>query len=99
MSSVLKFGSVSHQLKLTDWPLTRDLTDVFDGAMITLAIYTMNFFHPGRLLNHLGVGKPRGQRAVDVETPPHEDSEGTVIGTPRNGGGSLDMKEVQPKPV
>ncbi|KZP25058.1 RTA1 like protein [Athelia psychrophila] len=25
--------------------------NVFDGAMVTLAIYTLNFFHPGRLLN------------------------------------------------
>lgn len=26
------------------------LTDVFDGAMITLAMYTLNIFHPGFLL-------------------------------------------------
>jgi hypothetical protein len=25
-------------------------TDVFDGAMIVLAMYTLNFFHPGVLL-------------------------------------------------
>lgn len=31
--------------------LTYITTDVFDGAMITLAIYTLNFFHPGFLLN------------------------------------------------
>lgn len=26
------------------------LSDVLDGAMITLAMYTLNFLHPGRLL-------------------------------------------------
>ena len=26
------------------------ITDVLDGAMIVLAIYTLNFFHPGILL-------------------------------------------------
>jgi hypothetical protein len=30
---------------------TQVLFNVFDGAMITLAIYTLNFFHPGRLLS------------------------------------------------
>ena len=25
-------------------------TDTFDAAMIVLAMYTLNFFHPGRLL-------------------------------------------------
>jgi hypothetical protein len=28
----------------------RYITDVFDGAMIVLAMYTLNFFHPGVLL-------------------------------------------------
>jgi hypothetical protein len=28
------------------------LTDVLDGGMVTLAIYTLNFFHPGFLLGH-----------------------------------------------
>ncbi|PSR80363.1 hypothetical protein PHLCEN_2v6748 [Hermanssonia centrifuga] len=26
------------------------LTDLFDGAMIVLAMYTLLFFHPGRFL-------------------------------------------------
>ena len=25
-------------------------TDVFDGMLVTLAMYTLNFMHPGRLL-------------------------------------------------
>ena len=29
---------------------TRCGTDTFDAAMIVLAMYTLNFFHPGRLL-------------------------------------------------
>jgi len=29
---------------------TQVLFNVFDGAMITLAMYAINFFHPGRLL-------------------------------------------------
>lgn len=28
----------------------RSFTDVLDGAMIVLATYTLNIFHPGRLL-------------------------------------------------
>ncbi|KZP31391.1 RTA1-domain-containing protein [Athelia psychrophila] len=30
---------------------TQNYFNVFDGAMVTLAIFTLNFFHPGRLLN------------------------------------------------
>jgi len=30
---------------------TQNYFNVFDGAMVVLAIYTLNFFHPGRLLN------------------------------------------------
>lgn len=26
------------------------MKDIFDGAMVVLAMYTLNFFHPGRLL-------------------------------------------------
>jgi hypothetical protein len=29
-------------------------TDVLDGAMVTLAIYTLNFAHPGVLLRDFG---------------------------------------------
>ena len=29
------------------------ISDVFDGAMITLAMLTLNIFHPGRLLKTL----------------------------------------------
>lgn len=29
----------------------RTLADVLDGAMVVLAMYTMNLFHPARLLN------------------------------------------------
>ncbi|KAF7985352.1 hypothetical protein HWV62_6571 [Athelia sp. TMB] len=30
---------------------TQNYFNIFDGAMVTLAIFTLNFFHPGRLLN------------------------------------------------
>ncbi|KZP33547.1 RTA1-domain-containing protein [Athelia psychrophila] len=30
---------------------TQNYFNVFDGAMVVLAIYTLNFFHPGRLLS------------------------------------------------
>jgi hypothetical protein len=30
--------------------ITDNLEDVFDGTMIVLAIYTLNFFHPGIFL-------------------------------------------------
>ncbi|KAF8800777.1 hypothetical protein BYT27DRAFT_7235977 [Phlegmacium glaucopus] len=36
---------------------TRILSDVLDGAMITLAMYTMNFAHPGLLLGRVKVLK------------------------------------------
>lgn len=29
-----------------------DSIDVLDGAMITLAIYVVNIFHPGRIFRH-----------------------------------------------
>ena len=30
--------------------ITDNLADVFDGSMIVLAMYTLNFFHPGFFL-------------------------------------------------
>lgn len=38
--------------------------DVLDGAMVTLAIFTLNFAHPGLLLSE--PGKP-GLQSVDEE--------------------------------
>ena len=43
-----------------------DHVDVFDGAMIVLAMYTLNLFHPGIYL--------RGE-----DYPSQTDSEGTVM--------------------
>ena len=42
--------------------------DVLDGAMVTLAIFTLNFFHPGFLL---GRREPSADPAMkELETPP-----------------------------
>ena len=45
------------------------LTDVCDGAMIVLAFYTLNFFHPGFLLGKANVWTSRSK------TPSEADSE------------------------
>ena len=38
------------------------ISDVLDGAMITLAMYTMNFAHPGLLLGRVkGLPKTRSE--------------------------------------
>ena len=48
-----------NQLKTT-------FSDVLDGAMITLAMYTMNFAHPGLLLGRVkGLPKSRSKRSRD----------------------------------
>ena len=40
--------------------------DVLDGAMITLAMYTMNFAHPGLLLGRIkGLPKIRSKESSD----------------------------------
>ena len=42
------------------------LSDVLDGAMITLAMYTMNFAHPGLLLGRVkGLPKTRSGGSSD----------------------------------
>ena len=42
------------------------LSDVLDGAMITLAMYTMNFAHPGLLLGRVkGLPKIQLTRSSD----------------------------------
>lgn len=48
--------------------------DVLDGAMILLAIWTMNFLHPGYLLHHIGGGHQESLRGNDVEQTPRETS-------------------------
>lgn len=32
--------------------MAKIITDVLDGMMVVLAMFTLNFFHPGRLLPH-----------------------------------------------
>lgn len=52
-SSPRRFISVcAHLNDQETWSLLtrRSFTDVLDGAMIVLATYTLNIFHPGRLL-------------------------------------------------
>ncbi len=44
-----RFISVRSVIEYSNLILTV-LSDVLDGAMIVLAIYTLNFFHPGVLL-------------------------------------------------
>lgn len=47
-------------------------TDVLDGGMIVLAIYTINFFHPGLLLAHIYDGQTTckgSQRNSNDEIP------------------------------
>ena len=42
---------------LCPWAFSESIQpDWLDGAMIVLAMYTLNIFHPGRLLGHL-IGK------------------------------------------
>ncbi|TCD71025.1 hypothetical protein EIP91_000524 [Steccherinum ochraceum] len=60
----------------TEWPF-----NVFDGAMILLAMYTMNLFHPGYLMKSLGrrdddyvgetitVDEIRGKKGLPSSTP------------------------------
>lgn len=55
---------------------TDNYTDVLDGAMITLAMYTLNIFHPGILLrspniirsefddSEIAMKHPKGQTIV-----------------------------------
>ena len=46
-----RFTSVRRRLLVFGLILiTISLTDVLDGGMVTLAIYTLNLAHPGRLL-------------------------------------------------
>lgn len=52
--SVTSFISVSWLFLLlsfnTAWVLMETLIDVLDGAMVTIAMYTINIGHPGMLL-------------------------------------------------
>ena len=41
------------------------LIDVLDGAMIVIAMYTINFFHPGILLGHINPGHRKNRKLVD----------------------------------
>ena len=41
------------------------IQDVLDGGMVTIAIYSLNFFHPGTLLAH--VQPPRKQDVESVQ--------------------------------
>ena len=49
---VLQYVSLSHEPadRHTVSDHARCGADTFDAAMIVLAMYTLNFFHPGRLL-------------------------------------------------
>ena len=42
------------------------LIDVLDGAMIVLAMYTLNFCHPGRLLGRADAWLSGGKRVTEV---------------------------------
>ncbi|KAG2336296.1 hypothetical protein BDR05DRAFT_971133 [Suillus weaverae] len=46
---------------------TVELADWLDGAMVTLAIYTLNFFHPGIWLNKGDPTAHPSQEAADEE--------------------------------
>ena len=48
--------------------ITDDHADVFDGTMITLAMFTLNLFHPGIFL-----------RNIDYLTPSSSSSEGASL--------------------
>jgi hypothetical protein len=58
--------------------ITDNLEDVFDGTMIVLAIYTLNFFHPGIFLplrddsNSTLMGSDRSERGLN-STPTGSD--------------------------
>jgi hypothetical protein len=67
--SQLKFSSVRFLSQLFVNQTENDffsLSDVLDGAMITLAMYTMNFAHPGLLLGRVkGLPKTRSRGSSD----------------------------------
>ena len=44
-----------------------DCADVFDGTMITLAMFTLNFFHPGIYLQESGSPSPTSSEGIDME--------------------------------
>ena len=56
-SSTHSFTSVSQSIICTAPHFDMSITDVLDGAMVTLAIYTFNFTHPGPRL-----GSEHGKR-------------------------------------
>lgn len=56
-ASLLQYAfNYSHSLYVT--LLIHRIVDVFDGAMVILAIYTLNFAHPGCMIGR-GMGKDR----------------------------------------
>ena len=62
------------------------ISDVLDGAMIVLASFTLNFFHPGLLL---GRGDTWNRKHYEPETK----SLDTMTETPaRSGEGEKDVK-------
>jgi hypothetical protein len=58
-----------------------DLTDVLDGAMIVLAMFTLNFLHPG--LRFRGVASPLKSRGEKTDGQ-LESQPGST--TPTDGG-------------
>lgn len=54
--------------------------DVLDGAMIVLAMFTLNLFHPGYLLPSICEDMCR---QVDVETLTGSPSNGSKLGEPK----------------
>ena len=45
-----------------------ETSDVLDGAMIVLAMYTLNVFHPARLLNQHDARQPEIPMAMKYST-------------------------------
>lgn len=65
-SSLLRCISVRHLFPLLPrFGSDMATSDVLDGGMVTLAIYTLNFFHPGRLLSG---GEDVSNQFLGVET-------------------------------
>ena len=54
------------------------MTDIFDGMMVILAFYTLNFFHPGPLL-FANWQQPVETIAVQAEAKRTVDSLGTPL--------------------